>query len=278
MPRARLVTFADSANANALQRIRTQAVEVGVFDDVLSLSELDLDDDFLNRHGRFLVAGSRGFGYWRWKPQVVLQGLRGLADGDVLLYVDSGCHINAQGRQRLEFYLERTAKSSHGFLGFQARLPAPPLVYDGRPLPEYLEAHWTKGDLLDRLDCRDKLWVTQTPQLGGGLFLVRAGSAGVGLVNDWLTIMDEDASYFDDAPSVSANLDGFIEHRHDQSVLSLLGKMAEVDTVSAFEYWYPTTDGRKVDWGALRDFPIHARRDLTLRVSRPTMESRTAFG
>jgi len=273
MTRVRLVSFADSANEQALLRIRTQALETGVFDDVHTLSEQDLNREFLGRHGHRLVPGSRGFGYWRWKPQVVLQGLRGLTDGDVLVYVDAGCHINAQGRQRFEFYVNRVANSELGFLGFQARLPEPPLIYDGRPLPEYLEAHWTKGDLLDRLNCRGKPWVTQTPQLGGTLLLVRADSAGVELVDDWLSIIDEDSSYVDDTPSVSENLGGFIEHRHDQSILSLLGKIKGVDTLSSFEYWYPTTDGRREDWPALRDFPIHARRDLKSRVSRPTAES-----
>ncbi len=273
MPRVRLVTFADSANEQALLRIRSQALKTGVFDDVHTLSEQDLDSEFLDRHAHRLIAGSRGFGYWRWKPQVVFQGLRGLTDGDVLVYVDAGCHINAQGRQRLEFYVNRVANAELGFLGFQARLPEPPLIYDGRPLPEYLEAHWTKGDLLDRLGCRDKPWVTQTPQLGSGILLVRADSAGVRLVDNWLSIIDEHASYVDDTPSVSENLDGFIEHRHDQSILSLLGKIAGVDTLSSFEYWYPKTGGRKAGWEALRDFPIHARRDLKSRVSRPTSES-----
>ena len=271
--RARLVTFADNANRSARERLVAQALAIGVFDELVAVSEADLDREFLNRHPHRLVAGSRGFGYWRWKPQIILQCLRGMNDGDVLMYVDAGCHINAEGRQRLEQYIERVAANEHGFLGFQARLPEPPLIYDGRPLPEYLEAHWTKGDLLDRLDCRYKPWITQTPPIGAGVFLIRAQSVSVSMIVNWQSIMDEQPTLLDDTPSVSANLPGFREHRHDQSILSLLAKEAGVDTLSSFEYWYPMPGGRQADWEALRKFPVHARRDLQLRVSRPTPET-----
>jgi len=240
------------------------------YDEVLVFTEAELDRDFRERHERWMVAGSRGFGYWIWKPQVVLQALRNARDGDIVHYVDAGCHLNPGGRDRLEYYLGLAATTEKGAVGFQARFPEPPLIFDGRQLPEYLEAHWTKGDLLHRLDCAQSPWITQAPQIGGSTLFVRKSSDGEHLVDEWLALAEENRGWIDDSPSLRSNLPGFIEHRHDQSILSLLMKLGGHRTLSAFEYWYPQANSGKRDWAALATFPIHARRDLRSRTTVPT--------
>jgi hypothetical protein len=68
----------------------------------------------------------------------------------------------------------------------------------------------------------------------------------------------------DDTPSSSPNKYGFIEHRHDQAIFSLLCIKYKVLTVSAYEYWYPKKGSLQIiapDWAALKEFPIHAKRD-----------------
>jgi hypothetical protein len=66
----------------------------------------------------------------------------------------------------------------------------------------------------------------------------------------------------DDSSSISNNMLGIVEHRHDQSTFSLLGITHGINTVSAHEYWYPSARILMLpDWEILNKYPIHAKRD-----------------
>ena len=71
-----------------------------------------------------------------------------------------------------------------------------------------------------------------------------------------------------DTPSISPNLPGFIENRYDQSIWTLLCLKNNVRLLSAYEFWYPKKNSKKLkpDWNALRDFPIHVKRDKNLGI------------
>ena len=59
----------------------------------------------------------------------------------------------------------------------------------------------------------------------------------------------------------------FIEHRHDQSVFSILCKINNIACLSASECeWAEDKNGRF--WGHLKDFPILAKRDKKLNFLR----------
>ena len=151
---------------NPLKRIRHQAEEMGVFGNRIRVwTEMDLDSDFLEAMKDHLTDGSRGYGYWCWKPQIVLQLLREMNERDVLLYADAGCHLNPRGIERLKDYYDLAME--HGVVAFQARLLSEP----GRHL--LLDGEWCKGDLLDYFGLRDDRSITQTGQFGGTTFLVR---------------------------------------------------------------------------------------------------------
>ena len=87
-----------------------------------------------------------------------------------------------------------------------------------------------------------------------------------------------DFNLIDDTPSKSKNLKGFIEHRHDQAVFSILCKINSVDTLSAYEYWYPSKSKGKPDWSILKDYPIHAKRDLDYGVIKNTQKLTIRLG
>ena len=59
----------------------------------------------------------RGFGYWIWKPQILLQCLQQMEYGDILLYTDAGCHINEVGKNMFLAYIKEVKKSSFGIFG-----------------------------------------------------------------------------------------------------------------------------------------------------------------
>ena len=234
-----------------LKRIRRQAEAMCVFGNRIRIwTEADLDADFRSKMKDRLVPGSRGYGYWCWKPQVVLQLLREMKNGDVLLYADAGCHLNPKGVKRLLEY--RELAKQHGIVAFQARTQnAPPVHF-------LLERMFTKGDLLDYFGVRDNQEVTESGQLGGTVSLFRKDPDSIGLVKKWRQTFFDDFCLCDDSPSKSANLPGYRENRHDQSVFSILGKKTGVFSLSSLEY-DPMNGGD--NWKGMSGFPIWARHD-----------------
>jgi len=62
------ISFADSRMQNSLNRIKQQAKDINCYDYISVYTEKDLNVDFIKHFKDKLIFGSRGFGYWCWKP------------------------------------------------------------------------------------------------------------------------------------------------------------------------------------------------------------------
>lgn len=256
-----LLTFASSAMCRSANRLARQAKTLGFYDKIYSYSEQDITPDFRLKYKEALVEGTRGYGYWCWKPQIIHQVLEGMNYGDILQYTDAGCHLNSRGLLRLKEYFELAKKSNSGILAFQLRDPSPPLPTPSAGalnLPDY---QWIKGDLLDYFGVRDRDDITHTQTIGAGIIFIRKCEKSMALIGKWRDAFEADFSLIDDSPSKSKNLAGFKDHRHDQAIFSLLCKLEPVKTISAYEYWYPLQTGDGPDWKILKSYPVHAKRD-----------------
>lgn len=259
-PKKFFCTFADSRMRRSLKRIKSQASAIGVYDELHILDETRLNADFRQRFSQQLVPSCRGYGYWVWKPQILLQTFEHMKDGDLVHYCDAGCWINPKGKKRLLEYFEMTEQS--GSLAFQVKNTFNDPILDTLSLPEY---QWTKGDLFDYFNVRDRYDITHSQQIGAGIVFIKKSPQSERFLRRWLATYEDDFSLSDDSPSRSPNFEGFIEHRHDQSIFGILCKLDEVNTISAFEYFYPSSaENRKPDWSKLEHYPIWAKRDKDL--------------
>ena len=256
------LSFADTRLTRSLVRIRREARSFDFYDDIITFDETDLDEEFRTRFASVLKPNVRGFGYWVWKPQIILQALRTMNEGDILQYADVGFHLNPAGLWRLRDYFDIAGAAPSGVLAFQGKRPQPPLLDDGRDLPTWPDRFWIKGDLLDHLDARNDPSILDTPTIQAGLLFIRKCPTSVKLIESWLSVFEHDFTLVDDSPSLSANLPGFREHRHDQSVFTVLGKRNKIDTISSNEFWYPKPWISQGDWRVLQSFPLHAKRSL----------------
>ena len=252
-------TFADSRLKKSLERIKKQAELMKTYDEILIYDESGLDLDFKERFKDNLVYGSRGFGYWVWKPQVILQTFEKMDYGDVCNYVDAGCWLNPKGKKRLNEYFDLVLQDEKGILAFQVKNTFNDPLLNQFSLPEF---KWTKGDLFDYFGVRNNLNITQSEQIGASVIFIKKNKFTEKFVKEWLNVYQQNFGLADDSPSVSLNFAGFIEHRHDQSIFGILCKIYEVNTISAFEYWYPSKENiHKPDWSKLKNYPIWAKRD-----------------
>jgi hypothetical protein len=203
-----LVTFADKKYQNTRDRLKTEAESLGIFDNVYALTETDLDNTFLIKHNEFINNNQRGYGYWIWKPQVIKQTMESVPENSIIIYCDAGCSLENKD-ELLKLISQVDAK---GILAFK---------WDGDK-----ESSWSKMDTINRIfpDGSD------TPQIIATAVIFRKCKTSQKIVNDWLQYC-EDYHLVDDSESYDLNPDNFREHRHDQSIFSLLCKKYRVKTI-----------------------------------------------
>ncbi len=258
------LTFSDSRMFKSADRLEKQAQSLNIYDRILITNETNLNSSFREHFDSKLVLGSRGYGYWCWKPQIILQTLSEIDDDDILQYTDTGCHLNERGINRLHAYFEMTLKEDSGLLGFQFKNPEPPLDFDARLFPVWNDSMWTKGDLLDYFNVRENYSIVNTPMIAATVIFIRKCPKSIKLIQSWLDTFSSNFELLDDTPSKSRNINGFVEHRHDQSIFSILAKLNGIKTVSAWEFDSPSPTS--ADWSLLELFPIHAKREHKLSI------------
>jgi len=251
---ATLITFADSRLDHSLRRVGRQGQKLQIFSKIHIWNESDLDEEFRNRNADRLKPAVRGFGYWIWKPQVILQGLDTCQLGDFLVYVDAGCHLNHHGVLRLKEYFTIVKSSTSGILAFE-------LKHNGAVI--HKEETWNKADTIHHFGMEATESVTSTAQIEATVIIVQKRESSDLFFREWLDVMETHPNLLDDSQSQRPNAVEFIEHRHDQAIFSLLAKREGVSLLP-FSENFPqrrTLLARKPAWSDLRSFPIQTRRD-----------------
>jgi hypothetical protein len=193
--------FIDAGN-----RLVGQAESTGKFDSVRLFTDIDLKDDteFWPKHSEFILKNRRGYGYWIWKPYLIKRTMDALVDGDILLYLDSGCEIDARFSNHFDKLFDIVKKDY--IIGSKV----------------CIERVWNKMDLIVELDMLDDKHLNSLIRQGGtNMFYVCDKTRE--LVRRWYELACN-YHFIDDSPSILPNLPDFKEHRHDQSIFSLLTK------------------------------------------------------
>jgi len=150
-----------------------------------------------------IMRNPRGVGYWLWKPYIIRDAMAKAADGDAVLYTDSAVVFAADPAPL--FAVTR----DHPIVLFEQR---------GR----LLERVWTKRDCFVLLDAdTPEFW--DTPQLAATCQLYRVGPEARAFIDELCRAMSN-VNVLSDLPNVCGlpNLPEYREHRHDQSVLTIL--------------------------------------------------------
>lgn len=234
----------------ALDRLRRQAQALEFFEEITLFTENDLSSEFTGLMGSFLSPSCKGFGYWSWKPWIIHQTLQRMQEGDRLLYLDAGCHINPNGLVRFREYVDMLDADRHGMLVF----------LNGQP-----EYKWTKGDIFHHFAVSpEDSHITHTQQIAAGHVFIRKNPEAEQLIRDWLHIFYNHLPLVDNSPSIAPNLPGFMENRYDQSIFSILCKLHGVTAL-------PCSETYAEDWDRLALFPFQDRRDISVS---PTQKNR----
>ena len=196
-----LINFADKDYIEARQLQRATALTIGNIDKVIEYSFDDIDDVFKERNKRILSL-SRGAGYWIWKPYLILKTLLTLEDDDILVYCDSAMAF---------------VSSIYPYIN---TLNGSFMLFD----TTHIETRFTKSDVFKSMNCLVNEAITSTNHLNASHSIWKKNEDSINFLTEWLTLC-EDYHLVTDDPSVVPNFPDFYDHRHDQSIMSCLGKL-----------------------------------------------------
>ncbi len=182
---------------------------LNLFDKIYSLGPEDLGEAFWARHGAFVRAHERGFGFWVWKPFIIQRCLRAMRDDDILVYSDAGAIVVPEDgvRDLLEEHFQ-----------------------DIQQWPVGLGSGVGGND--SRIHCKADVFAALGVsaekeralfQYQGGSLICRKHPPVMRIIDLWARLAwARHYHLFDNSPSHLPNDSGFKEHRHDQAILSIL--------------------------------------------------------
>lgn len=142
----------------------------------------------------------RGAGYWVWKPYIILEAMKQLEFGDVLIYCDAGAEIVSDVTPLIDLCIQQ-----NGILLFNA-------VNKNK--------FYTKKDCFVLMDCNSYKYLNH-PQFMGGYQVYIKNERSLAFLDEYLKYV-QISSIVDDSTSKNLNDKKFKEHRHDQSILTNL--------------------------------------------------------
>lgn len=156
-----------------------------------------------------IIDQPKGIGYWLWKPYIILETMKDLIEGDIVVYSDCGIELIDNLQPVINICKEQQ----------------PVLLFANG---DFKNLMWTKRDCFVLMGCDNKsYWNGQHSD--AAFLLFRKSEESIQLLNEWLKY-GSDERIITDLPNQcnQENLPGFIEHRWDQSVLSLLAQLHQI--------------------------------------------------
>jgi hypothetical protein len=228
-PKIHLIFFGDKKLENTKNRLLKESSDLNFFDTITPY-----DETIYNNKPElklFAENNKRGYGYWVWKPFICIKKMEEVEYNDIIFYCDVGCTI--ENKEKLLEYCEYAIKND--LIGFKLR---------------YKEKEYTKSDLFEYLDTND---LKDTEQIMATVFIFKKTPKNINFFEDWFNISKADNFHLiDDTPSKAKNDKSFKEHRHDQSIFSLLIKKCTLKKILKNEVDIHEPDHEKGSFTAKR--------------------------
>ena len=252
-----LCSFASEDLKRSKFRFLEQSKEMNIYENIRVFEFEDLNEDRKKQiESFFKINQKRLFGYACWKADIISYFMKQIPENSILQYSDIGCHFNKDGLNRLKEYITLCEKNN--FLTFQYKIPDFDNINNFK-FQTYREYQYTKNDLFKYFDINDNSEIFNSEQIWSGTIFFKKNNFSKDIINEWSKISFEN-NLIDDSESKSKNNKNFIEHRHDQSIFSIICKKKKILSLSASECeWAEDDKGRT--WEHLKKFPILAKRD-----------------
>jgi len=198
-----------------------------LFDEIKIYNENDLPDYIKsNIKTNIEKYGGRGYGYWCWKPYMILNELKQLNDNDILIHLDAHCFLENIENKLDEYFdllqtMEKPLLVGYCWYGND-------LQYNTKKLISYVETELNYNFSYDELSQR---------QAESGILFMRKNKFIVDLITLWDKLLNDGIEFVsDNYNDKELNYPEFIDHRHDQALLSLLCKYYKIPVFEPFNW------------------------------------------
>ena len=257
MSKVYLCSFASPDLNLSKNRFIKQSKSLNFYEEIKIFGWDDLDKEKQAQIKNFFIKKQkRLFGYASWKPDIILAYLDVIPENSILQYSDIGCEINVNGLKRLKDYVKITDEKK--ILAFKYSEPN----FNNKvnfKFQVYFENEYTKADARMYFDIDEDSNILKTEQIWSGSIFFKNNSYVRAILNQWKKACSI-SNLIDDSESEKKNHKDFIEHRHDQSIFSLIGKKENIFCLSASECEWAQLNGKRI-WSHLDCYPILAKRD-----------------
>lgn len=235
------IAYADQKYETTRNFAGKMAKIFGNFDKVVLYGPKDIDQKFLSEN-KETFAIKRGAGLWLWKPYIIAKALREECSvGDYLFYGDAG-----------SFFIRDVDHIIKAMWDESIYVSAVPLA----------EWQFTKADCFKLMGCHDEK-IKETAQIQGSFLCLRKNHHTEVFINEWLGLCcDLKLLHPDNFALGSKNPDGFVAHREDQSILSLLCKKKGINPhldpsqYGKYPEKYWSDNHKKTPLGVKKEYPV----------------------
>jgi hypothetical protein len=170
--------------------------------EVIIFHRNDIDPEFLSNNKEILDC-KRGGGYWLWKPYIINEMLKNINQDDILFYLDSKYYFIETPESILEPLSRRDI-----------------LVWRNKPNePCYFMKHWCKLKVIVETNIVRDVFELNAEICWAGAIVIRKTNETTDLIKQWLSLCTIPNYIID---TNEKNHTEFREHRHDQSLLSVI--------------------------------------------------------
>jgi hypothetical protein len=161
---------------------------------------------FFNKY-KHILEKERGCGYWLWKPFIinyVLENDKSIKENDILIYIDSSYYFLEPLE---ELYNDKLKESDI-------------IVWKNKPNESTnFMKHYCKPDVILKYNMKKLVYTKNCIEYWAGLIVLKNTNYSRKIMKEWLDMccIEEDLT---DTESKNININ-FIDHRHDQSLLSI---------------------------------------------------------
>ncbi len=195
---------------NRFTPITQQGNNCGFFNEFKCWREEDVDNKFKIDYSQVWNDSTGGGGWWIWKAYIIYKQLEKMNDNDILVYIDGGCSINVTSDSTARFgeYIDMVNNHWTGLLRFQLD------HYEWKYTNKYMINYFSNKFNINM----DKF--IESYQLLATIIVMRKTNFAMDFFKKILEILKDDPFLFTEKYNLNKE-----NHRHDQSIMSLLYKV-----------------------------------------------------
>lgn len=185
----------------------------------ISFKEFTGDWLLQTEYGQYIkktLFSQRGFFYWAWKPYIILEALK---EANKVLYSDAAVFCIRDPKPLFDLLDKKN------------------IVVFEHGNKELINQHWTKHDCFLYMNCNTNKY-HKGVQLTATFSLWKNTPETIKFLEEWIFYC-KDPRIITDQPNTTkhGNLQGFKDHRHDQSILSILSQKWDLERFRDPSQW-----------------------------------------